>query len=389
MGLLRKDLVERALRATRGAPSRARMPRGARSTRRATSGTRSAVRTAGAADIVRKMRKAGTSEADPATPGEEAPRGRRKWVTHGLSNRVVYGGLHYGARWLPLPVLHGISLVGNTLAVTLMRETLEGIRENFRLALGVPEPDARRLARRLFFEYGKSVIDVWRLRSDAFVPKITSFDADAATLARVRRNGRGFLLVTGHVGNWEMGAVTLRGHALTPAVVGQPELDPDVEAMRLSLRTRLGVESIDIGSSMATAFRVRTAVEAGGRSRCSSTAPIRRTRWSSPTSAAPRRFSARRPSSPASASARSSRASSCAAPTARTSTSGAAARRRRVALSRGGCAPHHEPRGRRSGGVVRAHPTQWFNFYRFWKDGSASDETAGARPDSGGRVHAP
>jgi len=204
-----------------------------------------------------------TPEAGPAASAPDAPRGRRKWVAHGLSNRVVYGGLHYGARWLPLPVLHGISLFGNSLAVTFMHETLAGIRENYRLALGVPDREARHLARRLFFEYGRAVIDVWRLRSEAFAPRITSYDADAAVLAGVRKNGRGFLVVTGHVGNWEMGAVTLRGHTLTPAVVGQPELDPDVEAMRLSLRTRLGVESIDIGSSMATAFRVRAAVEAG------------------------------------------------------------------------------------------------------------------------------
>jgi predicted LPLAT superfamily acyltransferase len=31
--------------------------------------------------------------------------------------------------------------------------------------------------------------------------------------------------------------------------------------------------------------------------------------------------------------------------------------------------------------VVRAHPTQWFNFYRFWKDGSASEEAARSRPE--------
>ena len=206
-----------------------------------------------------------SSRPGPAEPASRdgAPRARRKWVSHGLSNRVVYGGLNYGARWLPLAVLHGISLVVNSIAMILMKETLAGIRENFRLALGVPEREARRLARRLFFEYGRSVIDVWRLRSEAFVPRVTSFEADRTVLASVQKNGRGFLLVTGHVGNWEMGAVTLRGHSLTPAVVGQPELDPDVEAMRLSLRKRLGVESIDIGSSAATAFRVRAAVEGG------------------------------------------------------------------------------------------------------------------------------
>jgi len=45
--------------------------------------------------------------------------------------------------------------------------------------------------------------------------------------------------------------------------VGQPELDPNVQEMRLKLRARLGVESIDIGSSMGTAFKVRAAVDRG------------------------------------------------------------------------------------------------------------------------------
>lgn len=204
------------------------------------------------------MREKRDLEASPA-----APRARRKWVSHGLSNRIVYGGLHYGGRWLPLPVLNAINLGGNTLAIAFLRRTKTGIAENFRLALGVSEKEARRLTRRLFFQYGRSVIDVWRLRSEAFTPRITTFDEDARVLARATRGGRGFLLVTGHVGNWEMGAVTLRRHGLTAAVVGQPELDPDVQQMRLKLRERLGVESLDIGSSMATAFKVRDAVERG------------------------------------------------------------------------------------------------------------------------------
>ncbi|HTR01625.1 MAG TPA: lysophospholipid acyltransferase family protein [Thermoanaerobaculia bacterium] len=190
-------------------------------------------------------------------------RGRKKWVSHGLSNRVVYGGLHYGARWLPMAALNAINLVGNSLAVTLLRRTKAGMRDNFVNALGVSEVRAGELARKQFFEYGRHTIDVWRLRSEAFVPKITSFADDAGVIAASRKRGRGFLLVTGHVGNWEMGAVTLRQHDLVPAVVGQAELDPNVQEMRQQLRERLGVESIDIGTSMATAFKVRAAIDRG------------------------------------------------------------------------------------------------------------------------------
>jgi lauroyl/myristoyl acyltransferase len=206
----------------------------------------------------------GEGETAAGTTAPPAPpRGRKKWVAHGLSNRIVYGGLHYGARWLPMPVLNAINLVGNGLAVTFLTRTKQGMRENFRTALSVGPSEADDLARRQFFEYGRHTIDVWRLRSEAFTPRITTFEEDATTLARARRGGRGFLLVTGHVGNWEMGAVTLRRHDLVPAVVGPAELDPGVAEMRQQLRDRLGVESIDIGSSMATAFRVRSAVENG------------------------------------------------------------------------------------------------------------------------------
>jgi KDO2-lipid IV(A) lauroyltransferase len=203
--------------------------------------------------------EAGGGDHDGIVPG----RGRKKWVTHGLSNRIVYGGLHYGARWLPMAALNTINVVGNSLAVTFLTRTKAGMRDNFRNALGVSEPVAEDLARKQFFEYGRHTIDVWRLRSEAFVPRITTFDEDSGVLARARRGGRGFLLVTGHVGNWEMGAVTLRRHDLVPAVVGQAELDQDVQEMRQQLRERVGVESIDIGSSMATAFKVRGAVDRG------------------------------------------------------------------------------------------------------------------------------
>jgi KDO2-lipid IV(A) lauroyltransferase len=206
----------------------------------------------------------GEIEAANGVSGGPPPRrGRKKWVAHGLSNRIVYGGLHYGAHWLPMAVLNAINLVGNGLATIFLTRTKAGIRDNFRTALGVPEAEAESLARKQFFEYGRHTIDVWRLRSEAFVPRIRTFAEDGQVLAASRRGGRGFLLVTGHVGNWEMGAVMLRNHSLVPAVVGQAELDPNVQEMRQQLRERLGVESIDIGSSMATAFKVRAAVERG------------------------------------------------------------------------------------------------------------------------------
>lgn len=197
--------------------------------------------------------------------GDGTGRGRRKWVRHSLSNPVVYGGLFFGATRLPMPVLQAINLTGNTVALLLLRKTRLDVAANFRTALGVPEREARRLARRLFYEYGRVTIDAWRCRTGApeLAPRIESFAGDRDVLAAACRDGRGCLLVTAHVGSWEMGAVALRAHGLRAVVVGQPELDPTVQRMREEVRRRLGVEAIEIGASMATALKVRAAVESG------------------------------------------------------------------------------------------------------------------------------
>src|SRR6185436_18699529 len=70
-------------------------------------------------------------------------------------------------------------------------------------------------------------------------------------------------IVSAHVGNWEMGAISLRRHGVPAAFVGQPELDPEVQAVRQRIRARLGVEFITIGDTMTTALRVREAIDRG------------------------------------------------------------------------------------------------------------------------------
>ena len=101
--------------------------------------------------------------------------------------------------------MNGINVFGNSLAVTFMRQTQDGIRENFQLALDASRQEAARLTRRLFFEYGRATIDTWRLRSEAFSPRVTTLEEDARVLAASRRGGRGFLSSPGTsgTGRWE------------------------------------------------------------------------------------------------------------------------------------------------------------------------------------------
>jgi len=204
---------------------------------------------------------------EPGKGAIPAPRGRRrKWVGHGLSNPLVYGALLHGGARLPLPVLRAASWVGNAVAVFALRRTVGDVAANLEGAFGLAPAAARALARRTFFEYGRTTVDLWRLRSgDAdLAPRMATLAPDAEAFRRLRgERGRGFLLASAHVGNWEMGAAALRAMGIPAAILGQPELDPEVHAMRLRIRERLGVATIEIGSTISTALRVRSAVGSG------------------------------------------------------------------------------------------------------------------------------
>jgi len=202
---------------------------------------------------------------EPENPLPSSRRARHKWVDHGLSNSFVYGALLHGGTRLPLSLLRAISAVGNAIAVRALRKTVSDMASNFEAALAVPPARARSIARSMFFQYGRTTVDLWRLRSGNadLAPRLTTLAHDGPFLHALRERGRGFLIASAHVGNWEMGAAALRAIGIPAAVLGQPELDPSVHAMRIRIRERLGVESIEIGSTIATALRVREAVDAG------------------------------------------------------------------------------------------------------------------------------
>ena len=207
----------------------------------------------------------GTAGGREAPAGGGRVRGREKWVAHGLSNAFMYRAIAFGCERFPLPLLRLISIVGNTIGMAFLGRTVEGVARNYRRAFGADEAESCRLARRLFYSYGLTTVDLFRLRAggEEVAPRVTTGATDASVFASMRSSGRGFLIVSAHVGNWEMGAISLRRHGVPTAFVGQPELDPAVHAVRQRIRERLGVEFIAIGDTMTTALRVREAVERG------------------------------------------------------------------------------------------------------------------------------
>jgi KDO2-lipid IV(A) lauroyltransferase len=116
--------------------------------------------------------------------------------------------------------------------------------ERRRIARGVRAHTARivgewlRLARA-----GES--ELRRERTRAWIERTVEVDESVARLVReAARSGRGLLVVTGHIGNWELAAAALRALGLDGAVVGRTRRADPTSRWFVEMRAALGVRTL-------------------------------------------------------------------------------------------------------------------------------------------------
>ena len=73
-------------------------------------------------------------------------------------------------------------------------------------------------------------------------------------LAESRARGKGTLLITGHLGHWELGGLVLALRGLPVTVVTLPEPTPGLTMWREASRRRLGIRTIAVGPGNDFAF---------------------------------------------------------------------------------------------------------------------------------------
>jgi len=182
-----------------------------------------------------------------------------RWHLHGLNTSTIFGLTHWGVSHIPKAMSYGIGHVGTWLAFHLMTDTTAALVGNLRVVVPhLDERGLRALALRTYRSYARETIDFIRsLSTDR--RELATWLAPPNTFDRVDRSGgNGLLLVTGHIGNSELGAVILRVIYDYPlAVVVLPEPDPRVNERRVRMRATLGIETVEVRQEMETALRIR------------------------------------------------------------------------------------------------------------------------------------
>jgi len=129
----------------------------------------------------------------------------------------------------------------------------EAILDNYSVVLGLPRNsrEVENAAREMLRRHSRLWIDLLRYSGrDGFDPaSLLSARVGDERLVAAHREGRGAILLTAHVGNFELGGLFLAQLGLEVAAVYVPDPSPVIERHREEARRLLGVTGIAVDRS--------------------------------------------------------------------------------------------------------------------------------------------
>ncbi len=177
---------------------------------------------------------------------------RDRWYTHGwnrdLSWRLIHGVIPKIPRILRPP----IHLITTLLCFATMGDERRAARRNLGRVTGRGGARSLLLAFRLFYNFSKVMVaytDLRPFRPELVDGWIEGGDEARQTLAGLIAEGKGLIIMTLHLGNWEMGLALLAGLGTPTHVVLRAEEAPGPARFEAEARAHQGVRIVAAGES--------------------------------------------------------------------------------------------------------------------------------------------
>lgn len=129
----------------------------------------------------------------------------------------------------------------------------EAVCTNLTALLGSAPDGHTGTARAVFRNFGRYLVELFRMHREG--PPVVTLEG-LEHLAAAQRAGRGVIVLTAHLGNWELGAAYLHrmGHAISAAAL--PHANARMDRLINCQRSLCGVEAIPLGpGAMREALR--------------------------------------------------------------------------------------------------------------------------------------
>jgi KDO2-lipid IV(A) lauroyltransferase len=122
---------------------------------------------------------------------------------------------------------------------------------------------ARRICKSLFQQFARKVVDLWRyeagLDTNVLLTRATGWEF----FEQAQAHGRGILLLTTHLGNWEFGGPMLTQRGVKLQVLTLAEPDKAFTQLRQASRARWQVQTLVVGEDPLAFVEVIKNLEAG------------------------------------------------------------------------------------------------------------------------------
>jgi len=154
------------------------------------------------------------------------------------------------ARTLPTVAVARLAEATAERAIWERESVREAILDNFAAVLGLPRNsgEVERAGRAMVSRHSRLWIDLLRYsgRSDVDPRSLLAARVGDERLVEAQRAGKGSILLTAHVGNFELGGLFLAQLGLEVAAVYVPDPSPVIEKHRNDARKMLGVTGIPV-----------------------------------------------------------------------------------------------------------------------------------------------
>jgi lauroyl/myristoyl acyltransferase len=188
-----------------------------------------------------------------------------RWYTHGWNRALSWRLIHGIIPRVPRALRPPIHLATTAVCFLAMPRERRAARANLRRITGRGGAAAAGAAFRLFYNFSKFMVaytDLEAFAPDRAARRVEGAREAARFLDVLLARGRGLVLATLHLGNWETGLALLasRGRPVH-VVLRREEIDADAIAMRL--RARPGVRPVAAGESPLDSLDLLLALRRG------------------------------------------------------------------------------------------------------------------------------
>jgi lauroyl/myristoyl acyltransferase len=179
---------------------------------------------------------------------------------HILDNPLSYYAIFFSVRYLPTGVCHWLGKLVALIVYAFSRKDRDSLASNLSLALGRPpdDPFIRKTVRQIFKNYGHYMVDYF-LMPQLPAQKIERFLAEfkgEEILQNALANGKGVILLTAHLGNWEFGSIFLRLRNYPLNVVALAHNTSPTNALVNRLRRDKAVKVIEVDRSSFSGIEI-------------------------------------------------------------------------------------------------------------------------------------